>query len=74
MIVDDVSGSVDNRTAKQKVANLNTAITSGTDVLFSFHPNEASTESFYVSVDCPNFSQQTGRDYEANYDLVMTET
>ena len=59
--------------AKQKVANLKSAIESATDVLFSHRPNDASNESFYVSVDCPGFSEQTGRDYESNYILQLTE-
>lgn len=60
-------------TAKDMAANLKAAITSEVDVPFSYHPNDDSTESFFVNVDCPNFSEQTGRDYEANYALRLTE-
>uniref|UniRef100_A0A6M3KZL1 Uncharacterized protein n=1 Tax=viral metagenome TaxID=1070528 RepID=A0A6M3KZL1_9ZZZZ len=63
-----------NTTAMQKVANLKSAIESATDVIFSYHPNDASTESYYVSVDCPKFSEQTGRDYNANYNLTLMES
>jgi len=59
---------------KEKVANLKTAIESSLDVVFSYHPNDDSTESFYVTVDCPAFSQETGREYSSNYELQLTES
>jgi len=59
--------------AKEKVENLKSAVTSATDVLFSYHPNDASTESHYVTVNCPGFFEQTGREYEANYKLTLVE-
>lgn len=59
--------------AKEKVANLKAAVISTVDVLFSYHPNDASDESYYVTVDCPEFSEETGRDYEANYKLQLIE-
>lgn len=61
-------------TAKQKVANLKVAIISTVDVVFSYHPNDDSTESYYVSANCPKFSEQTGREYEANYELQLVES
>ncbi len=61
-------------TAKEKVANLKSAIESTTDVLFSYHPNDASTEQYYVTVNCPSFSEQAGRDYDANYELQLIES
>lgn len=60
--------------AKEKVANLKSAIESAIDVLFSHRPNDASTESYYVTVDCPSFSEETGREYSANYQLRLTES
>ena len=60
--------------AKEKTANLKSAIESATDVVFSYHPDDASTESYYVTVDCPEFNEQTGREYEANYALRLTES
>jgi hypothetical protein len=70
VICDNYGGT----TAKQKVANLKAAIESTVDVLFSYHPNDDSTESYYVSVNCPEFSEQTGREYEANYQLQLIES
>ena len=61
-------------TAKEKVANLKAAVISTVDVLFSYHPNDDSTESYYVTVNCGEFSEQTGRDYEANYKLTLIES
>ena len=72
-VICDTGGSPLTST-KQKVANLKAAVISTTDVLFSYHPNDDSLESFYVTVDCPQFSEQTGRDYDANYNLVLTES
>jgi len=70
VICDNLLGT----TAKQKVANLKAAIESATDVVFSYHPNDGSTESYYVTVDCNRFSEETGRDYEANYELQLVES
>lgn len=61
-------------TAKQKVANLKAAVISTVDVVFSYHPNDASDESYYVTVNCPKFSEQTGREYEANYELTLLQS
>jgi hypothetical protein len=61
-------------TAKEKVTNLKTAITSTVDVVFSYHPNDASDESYYVTVNCPELFEETGRDYSANYQLQLIES
>ncbi len=61
-------------TAKEKIANLKSAIESTTDVLFSYHPNDASTEQYYVTVNCESFSEQTGREYDANFELQLIES
>ena len=35
---------------------------------------DASAESFYITVNCPKFTEQTGRDYLANYELQLRES
>lgn len=60
--------------AHEKVTNLEAAIRSDTDVLFSYHPNDDSLQSYYVSVYCPHFVEQTGRDYNGSYQLQLIES
>lgn len=59
--------------AKEKWENLKAAKDSATDVLFSYHPNDASTESYYVSVDTFTGTTETGRRYEGNYTLRLIQ-
>ncbi len=60
--------------AKEKITNLKGLIESSTDVTFLYRANDGSDESFYVTVDCPEFKEESGRDYAANYNLVLTES
>jgi len=62
-----------NTKAKQKVTNLKSAIESATDVAFQYRPNYASDESYFVTVNCPKFIEQSGRDYASTYDLTLIE-
>ena len=62
--------------AKQKIANLAAAITSTTDVVFTYHSSAQNTPvNYYVSVDCPTFKEHTtGLNYDANFILQLIES
>lgn len=60
-----------NQTALEQVTNLESAITSTTDVLFSYH--HISSRQYYVAVNCIGFWEETGTDYTAVYTLQLIE-
>ena len=68
------NGPTGNATAKAKIANLKSALTSSTDVIFSHRPNAGSDESYYVNVECEKFEEGAGPTYDGGYyRLVLTE-
>lgn len=74
LLNDYANGPVGNDTAKAKIANLKSALTSSTDVVFSYRPNAGSAESYYVSVECDKFEELAGPNYNGGYyRLILTE-
>jgi len=75
VLLDDyANGPTGNEKAKAKITNLNTALTSATDVVFCYRPNEGSDESHYVSVECEKFEELPGPEYSGGYyKLVLTK-
>jgi hypothetical protein len=67
------NGPAGNGTAKLKITNLKSAITSTTDVVFSYRPNAGADESYYVNVECEKFEENSGPEYSGYYRLVLTE-
>ncbi len=61
-------------TAKQKWANLKAAKDANTDVLFTFRPDDAGDESYYVQVDDFYGTSETGRYYEGNFVLRVIQS
>ena len=61
-------------TAKQKYEFLESAKESDTDILFSYHPNDNSSEQFYVQISSFEGTSETGRDYRGRYSLRLIES
>ena len=59
--------------AKDKWENLEAARISDTDVAFSYHPNAAGTEEYYVDLDFTGTSE-TGHKYAGEYKVKLVES